>query len=721
MNVITPDTLKEAQAHENLEKIYRDTFVFIDTCSCLHNHFSTFIDNSMVYLRRYKAKLYIPYKCVDELIKKSKDASNPGLVEKANDALKSIKRLINEGYVEIRGKSTDSFADSTILQNFLRYKEKYNLTLITQDHELAQDALALNRTVSVNSFGHSITVKKINKYGFLTSIGDDAMSGVDKVTLKMSRTPTAITPFHISDRLYNGSFVYDRVDEVFKEGDTLYATDGINSFPLIVGDFIDRGGEGSIYDVSVKSGYKSSAVIKLFNDGDVSDKKPFYSRKKVDLLIKSKLKNPSICFPELIVTTNSGKVVGYVMPKVKGVTLHKLLMGAKLSINKVFPGATKKEMVQLCIAIITAVKYLHDRNIIIGDLQWDNIIVESPTKISIIDTDSFQLNEFPCPVGKVVFTAPERQNQAYGTYMRRFSDDLFALATIIFLIMIPGKFPYDMRGGDDVQQNIIKGDFSYANGENSNGQAPMGNWRYCWSHLPRDLKEALYNTFRKGEKYNSPETRLTAGEWLSIFQRYLRRIENGEIMTIDSMSLDLIPVRYKYQQGVAYARCLDCNIEWPQDILKKGSGYCPRCLDNGEEYECSECGTPLIYTRREQYRGIRKRSTCPICHEKEKQPFEYRVCPVDGKQFVITIGEYRYLSSKGLDLPNRCPDCRANARTTNNSAKVDVSNSTRRYSQSRYNSPVAAQTSRPQPAPSSQSSQPKFSFFDKLKKLFGSK
>ena len=603
MGDMTSDAAKKAQAQENLEKVYRDSYVFIDTCSCLHDQFSTFLDHSMPYLERYQAKIYIPYKCVQELIKRCDDASDPGLAKKAKKALTELVSLQKKGSVEARGSEKDSFADSTILQNLLRYKEKYNLTLITQDHALAQDALALNRTGSVNSFGHTITVKKINKFGYLTHIMENAASGLDNAQRKADRTPTAITPFHISTQMYDGSFDYDRVTETYKEGDVLYATDGTNSFPMTVGALVGEGGEGAVYDAFVQNGYSTSTVVKLFNNGEPGDKKPFYSRKKVDLLVKSRLRNASICFPEMIATTAAGKVVGYVMPKVKGITLHKLLMSAKVSINKYFPNATKKEMVQLCIAIIKTVKYLHDRNILIGDLQWDNIIVESPVKITIIDTDSFQLDEYPCPVGKVAFTAPERQDQAYGSYMRALSDDLFALATILFLVMIPGKFPYDMRGGEDVRQNIINGDFSYANGENTNGLAPMGNWRFCWSHLPRELKIAFYDTFRKGEKHNTPDTRLTAGQWLSIFQRYLARIENGEIEEIDPMSLDIIPVRLKKQKGVVYGRCRDCQIEYKQEILDHGRGYCPRCLDNGEEYECAECGMPLIYTRRQPFKG----------------------------------------------------------------------------------------------------------------------
>lgn len=695
---------KEERSRENLDLMFKNTRVFIDTCSLLHDKFGYFLVNSMTYLIRYNTKLYIPYKCVEELIKKSEDLSNPLLAQKAKTALTNIIDLGK--YAEVRGKSSDSFADSTILQNLLRYKENFNLTLITQDHELAKDALALNNTGSVNSFGHSIIVKKINKYGYLTFVSSN---------VNVNKKATVVnTPFYISDIMYNGDFTYDVVTEKYNEGSILYVTEGSNRVPIKLGALVGEGGEGSVYDVVISNGYTVPAVVKVFNSCEQSNKKQFYCRKKVQLLVNCNLKNSSVCFPEVEVCNNMGNVIGYIMPKVQGVTLHKLLMSSKISVKKYFPNATKKEMVQLCISIINTVKYLHERNIIIGDLQWDNIIVESPTKITIIDTDSFQLNEFICPVGKVAFTPPERQNQAYGTYMKNFSDDLFALATIIFIIMIPGKFPYDMRDGEGVQQDIINGDFPYACGENSNGLAPMGNWRFCWSHLPKELKEALYNTFRKNEKYNSAENRLTANEWLGIFQRYLRRIENGNIATIDPMSLDLIPVRLKYQKGVEYARCKECQIEYKKMILDNGKGYCPRCLDNGEEYECEECGTPMIYTRREQFKGIKKHHTCPACHEKDKQPYEYRICPIDNKRFAISIGEYKMYSSNGLELPLRCPECRANGRkVTRKTIKVTPISQVSASTRSVNTSPTNSTSKNPM------QSKYQESFFDKIKRLFG--
>lgn len=700
---------REALARESLDRTLADTITIIDTCSCLSEHFPEFIKNATPCLIRHRTKLYIPYKCVQELIKHSSSRTDEKLAEKAHHALTLIYTLNSQGHFEVRGKDSDSFADSSILQNLLRHKERYDLTLITQDVNLSKDALKLNSTGSVNSHGHSIAVKKLNRYGFLTTFKENPTD---------SYTPT---PFTVSASLYSGSCDCDTVTETYDKGSVLYTKRGAETVTLKLGDFIADGGEGTVYDVTVGDGTGLPAVIKIFKPGEVGDKKPFYSRKKVELLINSGVRNPAICFPEAIAYNNAGKKVGYIMPKAKGVTLHRLLL-SKQSINKAFPGATKKEMVQLCISIINAVKYLHDRNIIIGDLQWDNILVESPTKITVIDTDSFQLNEFPCPVGKVVFTPPERQNMAYGSYLRTFSDDLFALATLLFIIMIPGKFPYDMRGGEDVQGNILAGDFSYPYGDKTNGLVPMGNWRFCWSHLPRELKAAFYGTFRRDADHYLPEKRIPAKEWLAIFKNYLNRIDNGEIGKIDTMSLDLFPVRLKHQKGVEYVRCKDCGIEYSKDIIERGHGYCPRCLLNGDEYECAECGTPMVHTRKEQLEGRPKHPTCPNCFEKNKAPYEYRICPNDNRQFCITIGEQKFLTSKGLPLYKFCSDCRRNAKSAHydNGGYSGIFPKTTVPRPDNYNGrakptpPPAAPDVRPTPPDTE-----KLSFAERLKKFFG--
>ncbi|RML94152.1 hypothetical protein APX70_07765, partial [Pseudomonas syringae pv. maculicola] len=62
------------------------------------------------------------------------------------------------------------------------------------------------------------------------------------------------------------------------------------------------------------------------------------------------------------------------------------------------------------------------------------LVTQDSTKLWMVDTDSFQIEGFPCPVGTVNFTAPEIQGVNYGTFMRTKEHELFAVATMLFMI-----------------------------------------------------------------------------------------------------------------------------------------------------------------------------------------------------------------------------------------------------------------------------------------------
>ena len=104
----------------------------------------------------------------------------------------------------------------------------------------------------------------------------------------------------------------------------------------------------------------------------------------------------------------------------------------------------------------------------------------------------------------------------------------FAVATLLFMIMLPGKPPYSQQGGEDPINNIIRMDFSYPLGDSSNKKTPDGPWRYIWSHLTYDLKNAFYNTFRQGGEYSTESKRLTVNDWLSLFLHYLDLLDSGK-------------------------------------------------------------------------------------------------------------------------------------------------------------------------------------------------
>lgn len=136
-------------------------------------------------------------------------------------------------------------------------------------------------------------------------------------------------------------------------------------------------------------------------------------------------------------------------------------------------------MVELCITILKKIGYLHKNGIILGDINPDNILVKSPKEVYFVDCDSYQVDGYPCPVGTIPFTPPELQNKGhYNSYLRTIGNENFAVAVLLFSLMVTGQMPYNQKDGESAQQNIIDMNFSYPLGEASNKKTPAGQWRF---------------------------------------------------------------------------------------------------------------------------------------------------------------------------------------------------------------------------------------------------
>jgi DNA-binding helix-hairpin-helix protein with protein kinase domain len=58
------------------------------------------------------------------------------------------------------------------------------------------------------------------------------------------------------------------------------------------------------------------------------------------------------------------------------------------------------------LAILEKIKLLHENDIIIGDINPFNILIKDDKTVYFVDVDSYQVDNYPCPVGTVHFTAP---------------------------------------------------------------------------------------------------------------------------------------------------------------------------------------------------------------------------------------------------------------------------------------------------------------------------
>ncbi len=412
--------------------------------------------------------------------------------------------------------------------------------------------------------------------------------------------------FRTFDRVTDVNMDVISVGHIPQEGDIVYTESNVE---IRIKEEIGHGGEGHVYFTN------SPFLAKIYKPENITNR----IKGKIELMLKKRIEYNGICYPVAALYNRQKDFVGYLMPLAKGKELQKCVFMPKL-LSKNFPDWKKRDLVELSITILKKIEFLHDRNIIIGDINPNNILVVSPKEVYIVDTDSFQVEDYPCPVGTVNFTAPEIQKKHFGDFLRTKGNENFAVATLLFMLMLPGKPPYAQQGGEDPVSNIIKMDFSYPYGGESNKKTPDGPWRYMWSHLHPGIKEKFYETFRKGGKYSEEKKRLSVSQWILAFGEYLRALDSGEMGRFDAMSEKLFPERTK---------------KWREDV---------------ELTNCRICG-------REEIKDYCRNGVCSNCNRKTIGPY---ICEECLQEFKISKKDYLFYKKPGNCFPKRCPSCRKN-------------------------------------------------------------
>lgn len=579
----------------NLEQLLQDkidTRVFIDTCSLMHPKFEKFLAKVVPVLSLYGYKLVVPWSCIEEL---NKHKTNPKQKSKAEKALKELESIYQ--YVDIRGNEADgTHADNVFLRVFTQLRTKYRLVLISEDWDLKSDILKLNSSKSVK--GHHIYVYGVND-----------ILGVSKTHTKKK------SYFHFCTQLTTTPDTMVTISELPKEGDLVY--DKVKT-PIRLTEKISEGGEGCVYNTSKSGG----AVAKIYFDKKLT----IHKQSKIDALIASGLSIEGVCFPTAHLYNSKGAFVGYLMPKADGKKLDVSVFKGEGGMGRYFASWTRQDLVNLAISILTIIKKIHESGILIGDINGSNILVKSPTEVYFVDTDSFQINDYPCPVGTMEFTAPEIQGKNYNSFLRTIGNENFAVAVLLFRLMMFGLNPYAQQGGAEIEHNIRTGDFSFPYKEKSNNKIPKGDWCYFWSHLFFKLKEHFYFTFRKGETRFEEKKRPGVDVWLKDLFFYKKQLEDGTLEGIDKESLKMFPKTYKKAKGIVYRTCVLCHQEKPENLVSK-NGCCYECLRGLTEGVCTKCGKTFLYRNDLALKyGSIYTSICAECSRKREEEEKRRRC-----------------------------------------------------------------------------------------------
>lgn len=365
------------------------------------------------------------------------------------------------------------------------------------------------------------------------------------------------------------------------EGDEVQVDSARNHSRVTLGKLLGEGGEGRVYEVLGQP----NRVIKVLD----AEHRTEHRQAKIKLLTSRPLIAKGIGFPVATISNTDGAFVGYSMPRASGKELQATVM-RPARFRATYPDWTKGDLVDVCISFLEKVSYLHSLNILLGDINPKNLMVNANKDVWIIDADSWQLEGYPCPVGTPMFTAPT-MNGEYADRLRTPEEELFAVAVMLFMILITGQHPYNRAGTDgDITRLIEEKIFPYQLGERKGADQPEGQWKYMWSHLHPRVKTMFWHTFHgDGDRYDK---RPTADDWLRIFQEYKRYLTSPE--NFDPQSDDVYPTRLKAMapDTPIYA-CAQCGASmigrWQKD---KGTYWTPKLCDDCRQNQskCSECG-----------------------------------------------------------------------------------------------------------------------------------
>lgn len=272
-----------------------------------------------------------------------------------------------------------------------------------------------------------------------------------------------------------------------KVGDIVFSVSSKKKIKL--GSLIGAKGEGTVFDLGKQH------VAKIFHQDKFTSNKLM----KIDQLIKGANSDKSISYPIEFLLNSKREVVGYVMPKAQGIPLQRLFSISE--IQKYFPKWRLSHLLYLALSLTQAVKKVHEQNLIIGDLNANNILVENEQHVTIIDTDSFQVNDYPSDVGMVEYTRQihmdSLENGGYKNLLKSKYDDINALSIVIFQILHTGQLPYNhVNGEESYMDNIKKGFFPYDCAGSTSGSVPNASKKQ-WQMTPQALKNYFCKVFKE--------------------------------------------------------------------------------------------------------------------------------------------------------------------------------------------------------------------------------
>jgi hypothetical protein len=209
---------------------------------------------------------------------------------------------------------------------------------------------------------------------------------------------------------------------------------------------LGRGGEATVYRVEGRDGLAAK----------IYDRPRPEASEKLGFMRASPPSDPTrahghaaIAWPQELLFDRDRRLMGYLMPYIRdAVPIIEVFNPRRRA--KVLPAFNLAYLHRTARNLASALAALHARGYIVGDLNERNILVTPRALVTLIDTDSFQVEQpgpgkittYPCPVGRLEYTPPELQGQAFRGLRRDTEHDAFGLGVLVFQLLMAGNHPF---------------------------------------------------------------------------------------------------------------------------------------------------------------------------------------------------------------------------------------------------------------------------------------
>lgn len=310
------------------------------------------------------------------------------------------------------------------------------------------------------------------------------------------------------------SYIYGRsplIDKISQDCEipSLNSEVYIDEKKYLLKEEIGIGGEGCVYCIT------DELVAKIYNKEHLTKTRV----EKISMMVNKRVNDYSICWPISEVRNEDNFIVGYTMKKCVGKPISTLYRGPIISKN-LYPKFSNIDLIDICVKVLRKIEKLHRNNVLLADINDRNFLINDEKEVFLIDTDSYQIEDYCCEVGTIGYIAPELKGGTLGSNLRTFEDEGYSISVFIFRTLMHGYFPFAQVGTDlDYIQLIKKQVFPYSLKDYSTKKKVPPKAFELWSSIPTMLKKMFIQTFMFDKKVKF-QNRYIVEQWVIALEHY---------------------------------------------------------------------------------------------------------------------------------------------------------------------------------------------------------